>query len=94
MKLKRRLKQVLALCLCLLCLASFALPAGAAKKEPTSFRHASVPVKLAYTQTVYSGKAKTPAGSVNVTTVSAFSPDAADDVFTLPDNYEKVDIIL
>ena len=64
MKLKRRLKQVLALCLCLLCLASFALPAGAAKKEPTSFRHASVTVKLAYTQTVYSGKAKTPAVTV------------------------------
>lgn len=54
------LKSCAAFCLCALCLCAFLLPAAAAKKETTSFRHADVKVKLAYTHTVYSGKVKTP----------------------------------
>ena len=61
MKQRTYLKKGLALCLCALCLLSFMVPAFAAKKETTSFRHASVKMNLAYTRTVYSGKEKTPA---------------------------------
>ena len=64
MKQRTYLKKGLALCLCALCLLSFMVPAFAAKKETTSFRHASVKMKLAYTRTVYSGKEKTPAVTV------------------------------
>lgn len=64
MKRRSILNSCAALCLCALCLCAFLLPAAAAKKEPVSFRHASVKVKLAYTHTVYSGKAKTPAVTV------------------------------
>ena len=61
---KRYLRQALAILLCLTMVCACALPACAAKKEPTSFRHSSVKMKLAYTHTVYSGKAKTPAVTV------------------------------
>ncbi|MBR3095761.1 MAG: fibronectin type III domain-containing protein [Clostridia bacterium] len=64
MKPRTILKGAAALCLCVLCLCVFLLPAAAAKKGTTSFRHSSVKVKLAYTHTVYSGKAKTPAVTV------------------------------
>lgn len=64
MKPNQMLNRFLALCLCVLCLCVFLLPAAAAKKGTTSFRHSSVKVKLAYTHTVYSGKAKTPAVTV------------------------------
>ena len=61
---KRYLKQALSLLLCLTLLGACLLPAAAAKKETTTFRHSSVKMKLAYTHTVYSGKAKTPAVTV------------------------------
>ncbi len=64
MKPRTILKGAVALCLCVLCLCVFLLPAAAAKKGTTSFRHSSVKVKFAYTHTVYSGKAKTPAVTV------------------------------
>ncbi len=61
---KRYLKQALAVLLCLTMVCACAVPAFAAKKQPTSFRHAGVKMKFAYTRTVYSGKAKTPAVTV------------------------------
>ncbi|MBQ4208552.1 MAG: fibronectin type III domain-containing protein [Clostridia bacterium] len=64
MKLKQYPRQALAILLCLTMVCACAIPAFAAKKEPTSFRHSGVKVKLAYTHTVYSGKEKTPAVTV------------------------------